>query len=342
MRTLASIFFISSLLFFSCNNCNEKTGTQQSYNGNDLIPQKVVVKYEHNLIIPQETEIFSTISQETISDMIVSKTLNGSVKAYDAIERDQELSSAEINDIIGTTYDTLAEVSLKTFDTVMSVQKRTFDNSELQRLLFEESWSFNKEAFSFIKNVESYSPIRLFYRENDTLKKELLKQMLYWYSFDDSQKDKKDLTLLTENVTYEFGLYNNTNPAWLESLSPSRFVDILLDKVLEEGYPAYDFFSESNKQLSVEEIKENLGETIENYFIENPNTGEYDTVQVKSNFYPDELMSVIFIEDWYIDKDNLKIYKFVKKIAPVRQYTSFDEKGEEENTKRIPFYVNLK
>jgi hypothetical protein len=53
----------------------------------------------------------------------------------------------------------------------------------------------------------------------------------------------------------------------------------------------------------------------------------------------DEIKSLIFIEDWYWDKESLKLKKIVTGIAPVRTYFKSDEEGKAFNVKEIVYVV---
>ena len=196
---------------------------------------------------------------------------------------------------------------------------------------------FSKEKFAMTKTVREYAPIRMVKRDLDGNGFDIAKQMLLWVKAD---KKSDTRTLLAENVTYEMNLYNQDNPEWLESLSVSRLVDLILSQVMDGKSKAYDFFSNDKVALSTDVIRTNLGATVETYYVENEEKNTPDTVQVVGNIYPDEIRSVIFVEDWYID-DNMMIYKTVKRIAPVRHYHMVNELAEDEVVKKVPFVVDL-
>jgi len=344
MRATYKLFFFILIAFASCtqqNDCGETKGSN-SQNSNDLIAQDVKIKYEHTLSDTLFPDKFSTLDINAFVNTFVDNCLEKEYPIYDPFDFSKKLPKNEILNCMGTRVDTLIDINEKTLDTVVTIKENSFNKKELTRLFMEEKWSFNKESFTMTKEVTKYAPIRVYMKDKPGVQKELVKNLMFWVK--PNKEDRGDKTLIVENYAYEFDLYNASHPDWMQNLSVSRFVNIILDKVLSGDVKAreFDFLSNNNKVLSVSEAKERLGATIENYFTENEKTGEIDTVQVIGNIYPDEIRGVVFIEDWYIDYTNLELTKKVKRIIPIRKYDRVDEAtGEIDEVKTIPFYVEL-
>jgi len=342
MKLLRNIC-ISALAFgaVSCNcDCKEqKTDATVSESVfNDLLPKNVTIKYEHNLNIPENSEIMSTIDRKTFVDGLADALLAGSVTAYDPSDMTEVLPIERIQMMLGSYNDTLIGIDEAKADTVLQVEKKTANRKQISRLLFNEEWQFVEESFSMTKKVQSYSPIKVYYRNDDSVKKDIVKKQLLWVKPED--KESSNLSLLKENVTYEFPFYTATSHLWLENLSVGRFAEILIDNVTEGKIPAYDFF-EKGKALDVKEVRRRLGETVDFYYVPKNGSDEMDTVEVRGAIYRDEIRSVIFVEDWYLDNSTKQIVKKVKQIAPVRQYVNIYDNGEEDEIKRIVYVVNL-
>ena len=326
------ILFVLFFLFLSsCSSRKEKT--------NDLIPDEISIKYESLIVRSDSSEIFTSLKTNEFADRLVSTVLAGKIKVYEPFDTSKILSKTDLRSIIGSWQDTVMGVEQTTKDTAYIIRQFGFDKSELTKILFEENWNFNKETFSLSKKVKNWCPVKVYFKEIDSANEDTLKKMLFWVKQIASQKPEK-CSVLKENIVTEFSLYNSKVPDWLADMNPRRFVNIVLNNVLSGKTPAYDFF-DKKKRLSVEEIKTNLGECIKTYSVENPNTESYDTLHIQSKMDIEEIRSVIFTEDWFIDWSSLSIFKTVKSIAFVRMYENSHEGGEYEIEKKIPFIVFL-
>jgi len=333
MKRIFYGLFLITIFLGSCKSGNDKSKT------NDLIPNEIQVKYESLISFPESSEIFTTLDKTDFKDKLIATTLTGKIKVYDPFDTAKVLSKEEIKAVIGTWQDTVVGVNEKQGDTALIIRQFGFDKNELTKLLFIENWNFNSQSFTLTKDVKSWCPVKVYYKEDDTAKTDQLKKMLFLVKQNSSEKHGK-CTLIKENVTTEFSLYNETVPEWLADLNPKRFMNILLDNVLSKKVEAYDFFDQK-KKLSVEEIKTNMGECTKLYSVENTKTESYDTLRINSKMDLDEVKSIIFTEDWYIDWETLAICKTVKSIAPVRIYTTSHNGEDDEIEKKIAFIVRL-
>ncbi len=322
-------------LFSACSNNNSTT--ENVVPVNDLLPQEVIVKYEHELVVAEDAEKIKGIDYVAFVSDLAAKITSKAVAAYDPMDKSKLLNDVDISYVFDSRTNRTVNIDENTFDTVVTETPYVFDPSSVQKLVFREEWNFSKEKFIMTKKLLQYAPIRIVKRNIDGKGLDLAKQMLLWINCEKKTDDRK---LLAENVTYELNLINQDNPEWMESLSVSRFVDILLSQVLDGKRTAYDFFSNDKVALSIDVVRANLGATVETYYVEDDDKNVVDTVQITGNVYPDEIQSVIFVEDWYVD-DNMVIYKTVKRIAPVRHYRKVNELAEEEIVKKVPFIVDL-
>lgn len=325
--------FITVTLLSSCKSRIDKSKT------NDLIPNNIEVKYECLINYPGSSDIFTSLNKTNFVDKLVSTTLQGKIKVYDPFDTTKVLNKEDLKAVIGSWQDTVVGIDSKHADTALIIRQFGFDKTELKKILFTEDWYFNSQTFSLSKRVKTWCPVKVYFKEEDSTHEDTLKKMLFLVKQTSASKPQ-NCTLLKENVTTEFSLYNKNVPEWLSDLNPKRFMNILLENVLNKKIVAYDFF-DKKKKLSVEEIKANMGECVKLYSVENPKTESYDTLRINSKMDLDEVKSIIFVEDWYIDWQTLAIYKTVKSVAPVRVYTTSHNGEEDEVEKKIAFIVQL-
>lgn len=334
-------FATLALLAVSCQcDCEKNTVPVNKDAHNDLLPKSVSIKYEHDLKIPEGSEILRTIDQSKFVDDLSASVLTGGVTAYDPSNVYVALSKERLQMLVGSYADTLIGIDEARMDTSLQVENVRADRSKISRILFDESWYFDELNFSMTKHVQAYSPVKVYYREEDTLQKDIIKKLLFWVKDSSGNPDDSQLQLLQKDVTYEFSFYTPTSHLWLENLSIGRFAEILIDNVIDGKAPAYDFF-ETGDPIDVKEARRRLGETVDYYFVPRENSDVMDTVEVKGEIYRDEIRSVIFVEDWYVNPSSMQIVKKVKKIAPVRQFVNIYDNGEEDEQKRIVYVLNL-
>ncbi|MBK8807518.1 MAG: hypothetical protein IPO21_13105 [Bacteroidales bacterium] len=332
------LFYLLPMLLIIAS-CQNQQKSESNQNKNALIPSEVLVTYEHNMIVTNQT-IFKSMEVDTFVNFLVTNTLNGKIAVTSAFDNQSKLSLEEINRQIGTYQDTVFAFDTNTGTDQQIIKNVNFNKKNLQRLVMNERWFFDEETFSMKKEVLKYAPISIFYKDSDTLKTDQIKKLHFWYNFEKTpNKPFENMMLIGSDISYEFNLYNGTTPHWLESLSVNRFVEILINRAVKENKDVYDYFDKT--KLNEKKVRENLGESTEEYYVEDENGTVTDTVVSTNNFDPMEITTVIFIEDWYLDTTDMRIYKKVKQIAPVRVFTSSNYKGDEEISKKIPFVLYL-
>jgi hypothetical protein len=245
--------------------------------------------------------------------------------------------------------------------------EKQYDISELKGLLFLEEWVLNKAPFEFTKKVVAYSPIRKF------LKVEMINANDYCHSLpfmvvDSLQNDvaiekSNKRMLLTNKVKYEY-LFNTSNSFWnreeefehysnmtdgelrfsvasnssplLNKNGERNLINLLLDKAVKESYPVYDF--ETQQRLSVENIKKNIGISIDS--VRTTTLEGRDTVVVMPHTLEiDEFKSVIFHEEWYIDPETLRMQKKVVGLTPVRYYLDAENSDKSPLKRKAVFTI---
>lgn len=225
-----------------------------------------------------------------------------------------------------------------------SVVNQPIDTSQLQALLFFDKWFFDKEKFQLTKTVLGYCPVRKYQAPSDDFGEDKwFYRKTEWFVFPELKKGKlkrlgKRMKFLG-HFQYEFSIENKTlfgkddeNALYLEELDAPNwnsfarqiFRNLLINRALSGKSKVVDYYT--NNALNLDEIKENLGYGVQKVVVIDPETGQEKEIEMETNIYKEDIKSLIFFEDWYIDTKTMRIKKYVKAIAPVRFYpTEGDE-----------------
>ena len=137
----------------------------------------------------------------------------------------------------------------------------------------------------------------------------------------------KSKTVITERIQYDVNI-KSPDPdydRWVQNidrLKREAFVNMIMDAAYSGKIQAYDYF---NNPLTVEQIKSIGVDTIYKTLTRDyPPYDEYDTVII-SKFELKDITKIRFLEEWYIDEDNLEIEKKITGIAPIIK--KYDQNG---------------
>ena len=125
-------------------------------------------------------------------------------------------------------------------------------------------------------------------------------------------------------------------PPIFKHFDKKTFLDSLVHAVLSGKTAAYDFFDYT--QLSVPEIKENLGMLGDTIAVEDPGTGKV-TRKVTHNFDIGNIRELVFVEEWLWKKSDNTVYKKILAYGPVIYVVKDDSLGGYPVLKRVPFVV---
>ena len=229
-----------------------------------------------------------------------------------------------------------------------------YNKEELIAIAFYDVWDFDAQNFTMQKTVKAYLPDREYFRDYDVDQLDPIYSLITSLFFDNelSKKEQKKINSrmqLFMKVKYEFNInntyeelpenyhymYERENSSMWTSYAKEKFTFSILSEVLSGNRPAYDF--NTNKQLTINEIRAELGEKREKVLIE-INNG-FDTLDIVESINFHEIKSFVFIEEWYIDSVSLQINKKVVGIAPVRHYYREDDIDRVDVLKKILFVV---
>jgi len=272
------------------------------------------------------------------------------------------MSTDEINERMGGRTEEVYIEDFATGEMKSKIVELEADKTELNGILFNDIWYFDEKNFKLTKVVKAYCPIRRYFRDND-LDDELRYRKIAYFIYDNYKSTKEKLESesrmkLFKKLKYEFfldnteyahldleglGLYDihfekSNSPFWT-SYAKNKFRYIIIDRVLTGQSAAYDFTS--GEKLQVKQVLKNLGEREDSLMLEDPETYEFIVKVIKSPFNIMEIKSGIFIENWYVDQQTMRIKKEIVGVAPVRWYYPVDYFGEEAEAlrKEIAFVV---
>lgn len=226
------------------------------------------------------------------------------------------------------------------------------DPQEIKGLLFYDEWFFDEKEFLFTKNVLSYCPVRK-YRSEKEEDEWLFKKVAHFVFNNISKREKRKSQkrmVYLGRISYEFCIDNKlyfgiiddedngpyleeiNSPYW-NSYSRQKIRTLLINRVISGRSKAYDYVT--NDALSIEESKKKLGYKMQQMEYYDPATSKMKTINVETEIYKEDIKSLLFVEDWYIDPVSMRIHKEVIGIAPIRFYTT-DETTEK---KEVAFVV---
>jgi len=298
----------------------------------------------------------SNLQQKDIFSIIVKTALSGKTtiynpdffnNPYDFYDKRARIDTQTIKNRLGERIEEVMIIDSLGNASTQSIT-RMFDLSELFALNFIEDWAVTEKPFAMTKTILGTRLVRNYYGNFDNDKVE--PSFSFVLGTLDTITKKTDIELsnkrmiLTNKIKYEYYLYAENyslfirenkiatynkaqqnsfdymvvsqNSPFLNSFNIERFVNLIIDNVLKENVPAYDF--ESNQKLSTEQIKNRLGFRIDTVFTDAPD-GEGNTMRIiVRDIDVKEIQSVIFHEEWYIDPETLRMQKKVIGISLVR------------------------
>jgi hypothetical protein len=242
---------------------------------------------------------------------------------------------SQILDNLGGRSDTIM-LNNEKGELAESVVNQPVDTASLKALLFFDKWIFDKDDFQLTKTVLGFCPIRRYERDYDDLRQWLYRKTA-WFVFPELKRRKqkrveKRMEFLG-HFEYEFSIENkllfnkdDENALYLEELDApnwnsyarQQFRNSLINRALSGKSKVVDF--KTKEPLNQQQAKAKLGYEVVEMVLVDPETAEEKTIMTETGIYKEDIKSVIFFEDWYIDLETMRIKKVVKAIAPVRFY----------------------
>jgi len=348
----------------------------------DTIPEYHLLGTKRYAAILDKHIKFENMTDPDVNDLFVRKLTKGDIPVYSdyafydpgSPEKNgnssfqfQLLAPDEIKHNMGYFTDSIYVMDVETGETKPEIRINEIDKNELLGFAFYDEWFFDEANFKMTKKVKAYSPVRIYFREDDLNREaDPLQRMIGFIIFPEKLSEKENVAIdkrmkLFKKTEYEFLLENedilfenseitngistyieNINTPLLNSYSRSKFINMLFAQVLSGKSEGVDY--ETGTRLNPDEIRKRAGERIDTLMMEDPENYELlKEVVLKTEFtsFLNEIKSIIFIEEWYIDEKTLQIKKVVKGVVPVRWYYNYEDYEQIKLEKIKLFQVNF-
>jgi len=330
---------LSALFLFSCTQTPKtevRTDTQISKT-NDLLSAEVVVKDYINIKSNDNPDWVKSAVDNKVISTILDIAISGEVTVNTVDEGEAvPLPFNEIKWNLGAVSDTQQiEISENVFiDTLISTPAKV---EQVEGLFFKENWIFDADNFSFTKQISEYLPVREYYKMlfDGTEKPVNKSKQLVFKVINDN--NSKNFEKIASDVTTAF-YFDAETPNLINGLDVLRFSNYLLDYAYKNKKDVYDI-NEGTK-LSFDDIEYALGAGSDTVQMEISPGNFKETVL---EYEPDasEIIGVVFVENWYLDKQTLSFKKEVTGIAPIRRFNDVDPEGESFTKTTIPYLIKL-
>jgi hypothetical protein len=311
---------------------------------------------------------FHFLPQIDIPETLAKKAIGNQVTVYDADQVPDlgpfsgltPIDSSDIRLKLGGKTEIVMVMEENNY--VEKTYQREINFNELVSAYTIEEWALTINPLHFDKKVNAVIPVRRYnsgeIEDDDRFYKtfcflnpvaygsnnmrQIAAKVEYEYIFNQPQSfmDQDFFGMMKNELNGNellFDLaYGSYNSPYFNNINQRNFIETMLNQVFEGKANSYDY--QTNQLLTFEEAKKRvyINQTIMviNEF------GEAVETTYEQNI-SEEICSVIFIEDWYIDPQTMQMEKKVTGIAPV--IYSFDtESGEFDLIKReILFKVEL-
>lgn len=307
------------MFLFSCNlrDKDSKDDVTKMTDNNVLLAEKVEVKDLIEIENKDNPEWLSGFNRSTFFENIFSKVFSGEFTKcyYNFSESDTgRFSIVGIKERMGAT-----DVINKESNTKDTIANELYPNlSQLKYIYFFEEWHFDKETLIFSKFVNAWSPVRVYFKDGHYKKEDARKRLIFIVKKDSLSDPRREIA---KDFTYvfEFDRSELSSVFFRKGLDKFGFLKFILDNLQSGKLKAYDpiyLVDKSKREFTTEQLK--------NYAGINFNYEEFN----------DEVIKLIFIEDWYFDD---KTFNFAKKVKGIGFIAKRYQNGEREE--KILFFI---
>lgn len=298
--------------------------------------------------------------------ILVRKAMKSAIKAYDASQYDEYYPYSSLEPSKPLTENeilkTLGQDTAIVFNNDGTGEERkvvkVINLDELKSINFIEDWAFTENPLSFKKNVYVIEPVRRalyaysddgeyrsrkvfrFYNnpnkiaEKSKLKLAATVKYEHFFNLEGNFQDNNFQKLVemcflqNEKSSENNQITNSLTSPFFNTFNQRVFISTLLSNVFSGKAKVTDF--NGSKALTPEDAKSRVFEKVV-VRVTNPDTWQDEDRSIE-NDYSSQIVSVIFIEEWYFDEESLCFEKKVIGIAPVRYF--YDYENEKDILKR--------
>ncbi len=280
-KKLITLILLSAL--FSATSCNEKNE-------------------QKNLLLADEvnttcvTELVNEINPDWVKGFDRLKFFK-TVFDITMAEKVRVRGGMQIEDTISTSNFVYTGEDVKK---TMENHVDTFDLNLIKEIRFLEKWNLNSKTFKFTKEVNAWSPIKIWEQDEKTMK-----QMVFFVYPEIKEKGK----LIAQNIIYEHPWYQEY-PNLYTGFDQIKFLQKIIDGVKSGTLKVYDpiyIVDKSKRPFNLDQLKAHV---------------QVDLNPLSLNDY---VYSIVFEEDWYFNEETFAITKDVKSIALIKADFSTEE-----------------
>jgi hypothetical protein len=297
MKKISYLIIAVLFIFVSCENKTDDHEGERELNNNALLAKRVMMQDRiafHNEDNPEWTsgfkhkdfiyDILEDIHKGRFTDIYSSEDTSDHLK-YTSKEVMQRMGLYHNKDSV--TYD--QKIPMDT------LYKKGLKPEELVEIIFLENWAFNKDDLRFTKQVNSWSFVRKYYRDDDTLKKEAR----YRKTFVVRNDETSDPTIkLADQLIYAF--YSEHEFLKRVGFDKLEFFRFLIEQIKAGKIKTYDpiwLVDGSKREFTPEALSNYAGIELDAYDLDW------------------EVYKFLFVEDWYYDMNTYNIHKEVKGLG---------------------------
>ncbi len=193
--------------------------------------------------------------------------------------------------------------------------KNNDELKDVKNIFFHEQWELNQDFSKFNKDIKSWTPVKHYERNGEKVKK-----MAFTVVPSNSNKGG----LIGKNIITEMDIIQRDFPKVL-GMNYTNFLSTVLRKIEDGSLKAYDpvyFVDNSRYEFSMKDVEAYVHETTRKDTLKvlvNNTIDQYETKVIEESVeLKRDLLSLVFLEDWYFDKKSLNIHKEVKALGFAR------------------------
>jgi len=311
----------------------------QNQASNLFLPQKFL---SFQTLIPvnekDNTGFVKQIGAKHITDIVFNQVLTNKVKAYQL----NYFSNSFPYDFTITDTLTTDEVNQ---NLVWHQPDFKADMAQIKYFNFVEEWIFDADAFVFEKKILAYQPVREYQADRDADEPDTRRSIIFSILNPENVQnasmipcmkvkyefllDFPDKALQNKNIVRDLNLLYENNlipeskltPYW-NSLVRNKIINSAFNKILSNSIPVFDI--NSGNYIPFAEVKKKSGISFDTIRMET-NDGGMEEIIVQREFDARQIKSMYFVEDWFINTNNLNFSKNVIGLIPVYYHLNYVE-----------------
>ena len=211
-------------------------------------------------------------------------------------------------------------------------------SQEVQDLMFLENWKYDETTSTIEKKINGLAAIRTYAVPVGDSLEEIRQNIPFIVYFNDSVEMSATAKLICPRAEYVVKLSKcDSLFTDFSKLDSKTLVKTMIENVKNQNIKVYDYFNLEKTKISFQQVEENFGAAAEVIDVEDPETGKITKKSIKNEINLDEIIELVFIEEWYYDETNFSFYKKIIAYGPVREY--YRASDLENKLKTVPFLI---